>query len=183
VEECRRLDVRELVRMAGYLWHARTVDWDDGYSIGCELELKEEVGRGYLVLRGEVNGKQVIDRVPLTVTWPHYGGLRWWASCPSCSRRVALLYLVPGGRHFRCRQCQDLGYESQLEAPVFRATRRVDRLRRRLGAEPGCWGPVPMRPPRRWRESWFRQLAELRSAEAAVDLAISAWVQQLEGAT
>ena len=46
------------------------------------------------------------------------GGLRYWFSCPlqrdggMCGRRVAKLYLPPGGTYFGCRDCYRLAYRS-----------------------------------------------------------------------
>lgn len=60
--------------------------------------------------------------IHLTETRPHYGGVRWWFRCPlvddniPCDRRVAKLYLPPGGRHFGCRTCHNLTYRSCQEA-------------------------------------------------------------------
>jgi hypothetical protein len=43
-----------------------------------------------------------------------FGGARWWFHCPveGCGRRVAKLYLPPGGRYFGCRHCHGLTYGS-----------------------------------------------------------------------
>jgi len=57
----------------------------------------------------------------LVTTRPNYGGLRWWFVCPltkggrDCSRRCGKLYLPPGGRHYGCRACYELSYESAQE--------------------------------------------------------------------
>jgi hypothetical protein len=57
-------------------------------------------------------------RINLTTSCPNFGGSRWWFLCPlvvagrACSRRVRKLYLPPGGRHFGCRHCYSLTYES-----------------------------------------------------------------------
>ena len=51
--------------------------------------------------------------VALTATTPHFGGRRWWLSCPFCRRRVAVIYLA---RSIACRRCFGLCYRSQLEA-------------------------------------------------------------------
>ncbi len=66
--------------------------------------------------------------VPLQTTQPHFGGLRWWFSCPQlidgkeCGRRVGKLYRPPDQRHFACRNCLDLTYES------CQKSHRYDRL-------------------------------------------------------
>ena len=64
------------------------------------------------------------------------GGSRAWFVCPAvgCGRRVATLY---GGGIFACRHCCQLAYASSREDAGGRATRRADRLRARLGWEPG----------------------------------------------
>lgn len=40
------------------------------------------------------------------------GGARWWARCPMCSQRVAVIYLPPGAKCFACRACYNLTYRS-----------------------------------------------------------------------
>ena len=64
------------------------------------------------------------------------GGSRAWFICPAvgCGRRVAILY---GGGIFACRHCYQLAYASAREDVCDRAARRADRLRARLGWEPG----------------------------------------------
>jgi len=66
----------------------------------------------------------------------HLGGSRPWFICPAlgCGRSVAVLY---GGAIFACRHCYRLAYASTRESAGDRATRRADRLRERLGWEPG----------------------------------------------
>lgn len=39
-------------------------------------------------------------------------GSRFWWLCPDCGRRCLKLYLPPRARHFACRVCHDLSYES-----------------------------------------------------------------------
>jgi hypothetical protein len=63
--------------------------------------------------------ERAVTRISLEVTWPHFGGLRWWGRCPiivngvACDRRVRKLYLR--GRYFGCRQCHKLTYWSCQE--------------------------------------------------------------------
>jgi len=58
-------------------------------------------------------------RIPVDLqTSPvHFGGFRWWFTCPlicndvPCRRRVAKLYAARSP-YFGCRQCMGLAYES-----------------------------------------------------------------------
>lgn len=60
--------------------------------------------------------------VRLQTTPMHFGGKRWWFTCPlivngvACNRRVGKLHLPPGARYFGCRKCHDLTYRSCQEA-------------------------------------------------------------------
>jgi hypothetical protein len=64
-------------------------------------------------------------RIDLQSTRPHYGGRRWWFTCPLstanrvCRRRVATLLLPPGERVFGCRRCYGLTYASSQESPTL----------------------------------------------------------------
>jgi len=59
-------------------------------------------------------------RIPVDLqTSPvHFGGFRWWFTCPlicndvPCRRRVAKLYSAPRSPYFGCRKCMGLTYES-----------------------------------------------------------------------
>lgn len=72
--------------------------------------------------------------VALDWTPCHLGGERPWFHCPSCGRRVAILY---GAEHFACRHCLRLVYASQREPAHDRALRRAEKIRERLGWMPG----------------------------------------------
>ena len=64
------------------------------------------------------DGENVEIPIRLQTTPTQFGGERWWFTCPlftrgvACNRRVGKLYLPPGSRHFGCRKCHDLTYES-----------------------------------------------------------------------
>jgi hypothetical protein len=80
-----------------------------------------------LVLRYRINSSdENLDlRITLVTTRPNFGGLRFWFICPlnvggrRCQRRVAKLFLPPGGKYFGCRHCHDLSYTSSQEAHIF----------------------------------------------------------------
>lgn len=76
--------------------------------------------------------------VIMCMTDCHLGGQRVWLRCPArgCARRVALLYLGSSGI-FACRKCYDLAYASQREVGYDRSARRANKIRDRLGWEPG----------------------------------------------
>ncbi len=76
-------------------------------------------------------------RVRLVTTEPTYGGRRWWFLCPLTRqdggppRRVAKLYLPPGGTYFGSREAYGLTYTSCQESGKF------DGLYRQLAANMG----------------------------------------------
>ncbi len=84
-----------------------------------------------------VNRTPMDYRVRLVTTRPTYGGRRWWFLCPLARndggppRRVAKLYLPPGGTYFGSRQAYGLTYTSCQESGKFEG------LYRRLAAHMG----------------------------------------------
>jgi hypothetical protein len=87
--------------------------------------------------------------IRLETTPLHFGGGRWWGRCPlvvdgiQCFRRVAKLYLPPGGRYFGCRRCYGLTYASAQEHD-----KRVDALRRNPEALERLMGNLKGASPR-----------------------------------
>jgi hypothetical protein len=109
-------------------------------------------------------------------------GARPYFICPgvvngiTCGRRVAKLYYRH--RYFLCRHCYGLAYASQREGHWERALRRANKLRQRLGGEPGGASPFPKRPKGMWRRI-YQQLCE--QASEAEMLADEAFVARFEG--
>ena len=74
-----------------------------------------------------------------------FGGTRPYFMCPgvvngvTCGRRVAKL--LASGRYFLCRHCYRLAYDSQSESAWGRALRRANKIRMRLGGDPGVAAP------------------------------------------
>ena len=97
----------------------------------------------WLRLRYRVNGERADCMVRLVSTRPNYGGRRWWFLCPLVRRRVAKLYLPPGGRLFGSREAYGLTYAScqasgspliaSIAADVGASVPRVRRAMRTLG--------------------------------------------------
>lgn len=87
-----------------------------------------------------INYSIVLDWTPCNI-----GGKRSWFICPArnCGRRVAILY---GGAVFACRHCYQLAYPSQRENLDDRATRRAEKIRERMGWEPGILNGEGLKP-------------------------------------
>jgi hypothetical protein len=122
--------------------------------------MRAEQDRVILIYRhrsGDAEWKDEHYAVRIVRTPCNLGGSRAWFICPAvgCGRRVAILY---GGSMFACRRCYRLAYPSAREDVCDRAARRADRLRARLGWEPGILNGGGEKPKRmRWRT--FERLA------------------------
>lgn len=85
----------------------------------------------------------VREQLRFSFTAQHLGGERRWFICPSCGGRCAVVY---GGVRFRCRKCSNLAYQSQNEAPHFRALTQAQKFRQRLGGSLCTDDPFPEKP-------------------------------------
>ena len=107
---------------------------------------------------------QVNERFELTFTEQPFGGRRRWIVCRSCQRRCRVIY---GGAYFRCRQCYRATYPSQYTYIRLPSLSRVDRMRDKLGGDPGLINPFPRKPKgMHWRT--YRRLE--REDRAASEL-------------
>ena len=144
VEECEALDISGLYREGLLGWDRRWWgSWQWTYTsgqkntIGLEIDTTDRtspwVRLFYKITSGWNEGRDLDYKVRLQTTRPHFGGWRWWFTCPlvvggqPCGRRVRKLYLPPGGVYFGCRHCYDLTYRSSQESD-----KRVSALRRRI---------------------------------------------------
>ncbi len=120
----------------------------------ASIQMRAEQDRVILIYRHRSGGEEWKDEqypVRILRTQCSLGGSRAWFLCPAigCGRRVAILY---GGAIFACRHCYHLAYASSHEDECDRATRRADRLRARLGWEPGILNGEGDKPKwMRWR--------------------------------
>ena len=152
IEDYRSIDVGRwnrdglLTPNQSFVWH-----WSrDGESLGS-ISVRTESDRVILEYRQRRDGEEWRhESYPVYLDWTscHFGGKRPWFLCPArgCGRRVAILY---GGGIFACRHCYQLAYPSQRETWDDRAARRADRIRDKLGWEPGIlngngWKPKGM---------------------------------------
>lgn len=148
-EDYRTLDVRRwkqdglLKPYLSYGWQ-----WSRNGEVVASIRVKTEPNKVILTYRHRSAGKDWTDETyPISLVWTdcNIGGQRPWFLCPAkgCGRRVAILY---GGGIFACRKCHQLNYPSQRESLDDRACRRADRIRDKLGWEPGILnghGPKP----------------------------------------
>ncbi len=94
-------------------------------AVRCEVDLGEDdnplLKLSYLIPSKWGFEYQIEDVVRLQTTRVHFGGARYWFTCPrqECSRRVAKLYRLPEERYFACRLCLDLSYRSSQQAHKF----------------------------------------------------------------
>jgi hypothetical protein len=101
------------------------------------------------------------------------GGSRPFFVCPgvmngiACERRVAKLY--GAGRYFLCRHCYGLAYASQREGALDRALRRANKVRQRLGGEPGMAARFPGRPKGMGQKTYKRLSWAVFEAEMAAE--------------
>jgi hypothetical protein len=140
VEECRAVDLGELVRGRDPAPGASGVlRWFRGdeevASIGFELVAAVSGGLAvrfrYTWTAGSAAPLPVTLDVELERAVIPRGGWRWWGRCPlacdgvACRRRVKKLYFAPGSPYLGCRPCHRLAYTSSREHD-----RRVDALLR-----------------------------------------------------
>jgi hypothetical protein len=159
-DDYRRLDVRRWAR-AGVLapGYSGVSQWTRDGNAVASIQVRTEQDRVMLIYRHCTGGDQWKDErysVRIAHTPCHLGDSRPWFICPAvgCGRRVAILY---GGDIFACRHCYQLAYGSSREDAGGRSIRRADRLRARLGWEPGILNGAGGKP--RWmRWKTFQRL-------------------------
>ncbi|MBB5273928.1 hypothetical protein [Quisquiliibacterium transsilvanicum] len=172
----RALDVRKLQRQR-LLTPSNSLTWS--WSINDEtigtINLLVGADRVTLRYRQRERGgewRPMDYAVRLAWTACHFGGRRAWWLCPAagCGRRAAVLF---GGAVFACRQCHRLSYRCQREAEEDRAARRAEKLRARLGWEPGILNGNGGKPKgMHWRT--FEGLKATHNANAHHSLALAA---------
>ncbi len=162
-DDYRTLDVRRWAR-EGMLRQGYWGAWQwtrDGEAV-ASIQMRAEYDRVILIYRHRSGGGEWKDEqypVRIERTPCNLGGSRPWFICPAvgCGRRVAILY---GGGIFACRHCYQLAYASSREDAGGRATSRADRLRARLGWEPGILNGEGDKPKWMRRRTFERLAAE-----------------------
>ncbi|MBM4208253.1 MAG: hypothetical protein FJ190_09655 [Gammaproteobacteria bacterium] len=141
-ENFLQIDIRRWQR-DGLLFAGSHINWQ--WSRNSEkiasIAARVETGQLRLIYNyrapGSENWEPLDYPVRLQTTPCHYGGVRYWFTCPvvGCGRRVAILY--SGGKYYACRHCYQLAYQSQREDKGDRGHRGANKIRARLGWQPG----------------------------------------------
>lgn len=172
----RSIDVRRWQR-DGLLTPGHSFGWQWSRDGDVVASIRAHTGQGCVHLsyrHRSAGGEWKDESYPVWLDWTdcNLGGKRPWFLCPArgCGRRVAILY---GGGIFACRHCYRLAYPCQRETPDDRAARRADRIRARLGWEPGILNGEGLKPKgMHWRK--YLTLVAEQDMHAARSCAIMA---------
>ena len=177
VEACAPIDVSRLHRKGCLL-----AGWIGSWQWTCEgekvasINLRAELDRLHLTYRVCVSvgdWEDVAETVRIVRVTCRFGGCRPYFRCPgvvdgiACERRVAKLY--GAGRYFLCRRCYRLAYDSQGEGAWHRTLRRANKIRQRLGGDPGMAAPFPLKPIGMWWRTYERLRDRALEAEMRAD--------------
>jgi hypothetical protein len=127
----------------------------------------------YSFSRGGGECEDVAETVRIVRKPCRFGGTRPYFICPgivngiACGRRVAKLH--GPGRYFLCRHCYRLAHASQSEDAGDRLTRRANKIRQRLGGDPGVFAAFPRKPKGMWQRTYERLAEKVFEAEMSAD--------------
>ncbi|MCR6631401.1 MAG: hypothetical protein NVV74_15890 [Magnetospirillum sp.] len=170
-EACLALDVGRWHR-DGHLRPGGSFTWLWNTQTGttaASLGVTVQAGALVLAYRRHGDPRPVEQRIALTATACHYGGNRPWFRCPSCSHRAGKLYLAGHPAAFACRNCHGLTYATRQEGPKLRGLSRANRLRTKLGGQPGMDAPLPPKPSGMHRSTYARTVEMIRTLEATAE--------------
>lgn len=150
-EDYRHIDIRRWQR-EGLLVPGNNINWQWSRNGEKIASIGAKVESGYLRLiynyraSNADNWESLDYPIRLQTTSCNYGGVRYWFTCPAvgCGRRVAILY--SGGKYYACRHCYQLAYQSQRESKGDRGHRGTNKIRNKLGWEPGIAHPQGTKP-------------------------------------
>lgn len=179
-EDQKRIDIRYM-RKHGMLkpGSAGTPSWNRGdeptgwiryrtHPASLELDYRYREGGG--------EWESVNEHIRFSETPQHFGGTRKWVVCPSCLRDCAVL--CGAGVHFRCRKCYSLGYATQNENAHQRLFTRLDKIKRRLGGQPGDdW--IPEKPKGMHWRTYNRLAAKAEALYYQCAQALADWMARL----
>jgi hypothetical protein len=182
VEDAFTLDLRTLLRAGRLLpgaavtglWDVHTPVGDRRMMIGYHGDLTS-LEDATVTLMFDAGGIDYIQRLNLTVTEPHLGGLRLWFLCPVTGHRARALYLPEGEKQFASREAYGLSYQSQSDSALFRTIAQAQKVRARLGGDLSIHSPFPARPRGMHRRTYERLREAALKIEAAAREALLIW--------
>tara|TARA_R110002073_G_scaffold299677_1_gene466745 strand:- start:254 stop:727 length:474 start_codon:yes stop_codon:yes gene_type:complete len=99
--------------------------------------------------------------IELLKTQCNYGGYRYWWACPSCSKRVGMLYCAG---IYVCRHCIGANYQTQLQQPWQRPDARIQAIRQRLGWHDGLYKQRPKGMHRATHKRLFMEYIDIEDS-------------------
>lgn len=133
-------------RSGGIKWTNNWSGKDSSVSFYISIQEAESYLQLTYTQTHDDGSKEDFDyKIPLTTTPCYFGGKRYWFTCPwyvngkYCGRRVGVLFL--GGKHFACRHCHNLTYNSRNLSGFFKGAGQtisapeLDRLREEAKTE------------------------------------------------
>jgi len=187
VEACRSIDVNRLHR-EGCLHPGWVGGWQwtrEGEKV-ASINLRAETDRLHLTYRVRVGGgewENVAETVRIVRVACRFGGARPYFICPGvvngvvCGRRVVKLH--GPGRYFLCRHCYRLAHASQGEGMWDRTLRRANKIKQRLGGDPGMASAFPPKPKGMWRRTYDRLRERAFEDEMRADEAFALRAERL----
>jgi len=133
-------------------WPAKHAGKESCARVEVNMIVEPYVKLTYFVSDRERNANSYDSEADLVTTPCNLGGVRYWFTCPWCGTRVGSLYLVPGERLFKCRDCNNLTYRSCNRGTIGNfghTSRQIDRLRSEI--KRWTWGGRPTRKVRKLR--------------------------------
>jgi hypothetical protein len=114
IEECDCVDINQIIKY-GFTLYPAIVFTESNGEFKCISITHVFNSQSQLI-----ESNQAIN---LLITYPHFGGERYWFECPECKKRVMKVYKPKHSMIFKCRVCNDLIYQSQ-ESNVYDGFRK-----------------------------------------------------------
>ncbi len=131
-------------------WVKRNTGRESSIRLEVNMTNEPHVRCTYSVSDGEGNSAPYDSKISLVTTQCHFGGVRYWFACPTCSSRVGGLYLAPRERHFKCRHCNNLTYRSRNRCKIEawgHTSRQIEKLQGEI--KRWTWRDMPTRKVKR----------------------------------
>ncbi|MBI1254761.1 MAG: hypothetical protein GC196_10505 [Hyphomonas sp.] len=171
VEGQYRLDASDLKRRGLYrTGNISHIYWKGSDNApGPSLKViggEDAITLAYSWKRGQEPWQQHQERVALRHHQRHFGGCETYFLCPRCACTVKRLY--GASVRYLCRTCHNLVHASTQERPGNRATRKNQKLRRRVGAEIGLGDEIGPKPKGMHQKTFERISEQIHAAESEV---------------